>query len=319
MLLLFSFSFQTHHSLFLFIRSRQYYWPRKCFNGVKNHQLGWYFTREKRIKTSELKAGRLINLATFVDFNRTNYNEPVIVNIDDEVFLQYNVAKAFNKDTEEKRDEVTVTSPTSSGSDALAGLKPGQKISIPGFRGTSRSLVIDACRQRSGSKGADVMLISVSLDRSLCNQIFSDYFQNHLNTLVALAPDKAPSIPVPKKTPVTASPRQTPTRSPTNAPTQSPTRSPTSVPIQSPTQPPHSAPTPAPLGFWDLLKALGIDRPGSRDTKLKGSRPPETLPIIDTVGSNHQINAYDNNHGLGESNSEQYASGVKSVFDHDTP
>jgi hypothetical protein len=58
-------------------------WPRKCFNGEMHWQLGWFLRRQKTLAKNVLAAGRLIKLATFVDYDRTDTDEPVLVRIDD--------------------------------------------------------------------------------------------------------------------------------------------------------------------------------------------------------------------------------------------
>jgi Gametolysin peptidase M11 len=86
-------------------------WPRKCFNSAHNYQLQWYQKRHRNITTTNLiERSYLINLATFVDYNITEKNEPVIVNVADVLYLQYNRAKLFNIDTEEMKDMITIVS-----------------------------------------------------------------------------------------------------------------------------------------------------------------------------------------------------------------
>ena len=74
-------------------------WPRKCFNGAKNWQLQWY--KEKQLKVNPFIA-RFITLSSFVDFDKAKMNEPCLLNIGGKYFLQFNRARKFNLDTEEK-------------------------------------------------------------------------------------------------------------------------------------------------------------------------------------------------------------------------
>jgi len=139
-------------------------YPKKCFNGFKNWQLGWYRDREMIIKSLSDQENFLINLATFVDYDKTSVNEPVLVNIFDKFFLQYNMAKGMNIDTEERENQVTITTPIEGASESLAGLSKGDKFTVEHFRGTGRTLIIEACENRTNEKDVDIMLISVSLD-----------------------------------------------------------------------------------------------------------------------------------------------------------
>jgi len=74
-------------------------WPRKCYNGVKNWQLKWY--EDRQIRVNPFKA-YFITLAAFVDYEKATSEEPCLVNIGNMYFIQFNRARKFNHDTEEK-------------------------------------------------------------------------------------------------------------------------------------------------------------------------------------------------------------------------
>jgi hypothetical protein len=237
-------------------------WPRKCFDGEKHWQLGWFFRRQRSLLSNDLAAGRLINLATFVDYDKSDYDEPVLIRIHD-VFLQYNRAKAFNVDTEEKKDQVTITRRTGSGSNALAGLSEGDRYSEYFFDQSKRTILIEACGKISGSRGADVMVISVAIGRSLCNEFYTNQKTISLassvvnNHLTRAETDRQPALLFPTRPPIV---------SPSTGPSQHPSISPTSFPSVDLSVSPSSAPTPPPTRwtpeslemvsqFWSVLAA----------------------------------------------------------------
>ena len=48
----------------------------------------------------------------------------VLVRVGEDIFFQYNRAKSFNKETEEKQNRVTVVQTTEGGTELIAGLEP---------------------------------------------------------------------------------------------------------------------------------------------------------------------------------------------------
>lgn len=152
-------------------------WPRKCFNGLENYQLGWFKDRELRMSQG-FEMGFIIKLATFVDYQKSLQDEPVIVNIADQLFLQYNRAKEFNVDTEEKKDQVTITAPGQGGTEGLAGLDVKQQYTVQNFQNSGRTLVIDVCSKIVGANGEDIALMSIAYDKSLCSDMITNTYQS---------------------------------------------------------------------------------------------------------------------------------------------
>jgi hypothetical protein len=210
---------------------------------LENWQLGWYQGRQTRL-TVDTEAGHLIKVASFVDFKRTNNNEPVTVRVGDIIYLQYNVAKEFNVDTEEKKNELTITAKSDSGSEGIAGLTENEQYVIPNYEHSGRKLVIEACRKIPGSLGAEVMLVSVALDVSLCSKIHPDEAIN-LKEGVQAMPDELPKTKLSSVAP-SAHPTDKPTGTPTSKPTDTPTSTPTRAPTLAPTERPSSAPSRVP-------------------------------------------------------------------------
>lgn len=140
--------------------------PRKCFNGHKSWQLGWYQTRHLTVDPE--KSFGAIKVGSFVDFPKAREDEPVLVNIADQFFLMFNRAKDFNEDTQALQDLLTVTEDTPSWSSSRAGLATGDRFTLSNFR-PGRSLVVEVCStQDGGSSRADFMIVSIALDRSFC-------------------------------------------------------------------------------------------------------------------------------------------------------
>jgi len=142
-------------------------WPRKCFNAVNHYKFGWFFDKTKTMDPRTV-SGTVINLATFVDYEIAAPSEPVLLNLADKYFLQYNRAKGFNSETEQKRDQVTVTESNVTGTKSLAGLSADDLFIIPNFMGSERELWLQACGTKIGDNGAEIMEISIAFDESLC-------------------------------------------------------------------------------------------------------------------------------------------------------
>jgi Gametolysin peptidase M11 len=142
-------------------------WPRKCFNGYNSWKLGWYQSRHATV--NPLTDGdRLVKLATFVDYASAASDEYVVLNLANQYYLVYNMAKGFNVDTEQKRNQVTITQPTVHGTNSLAGLSAGTQYTVPDFGGSGRTLYIVACRPGLGMGGSEHMVLSIALDQSHC-------------------------------------------------------------------------------------------------------------------------------------------------------
>jgi hypothetical protein len=221
-------------------------WPRKCFNGYKNWQLGWYKDRLLTLDTA-FEEGHLVALAAFVDFSRTDSDEPVVINVINELFVQFNLARDFNIDTEEKRNEVTITAPGDNGSEGLVGLKEKESYRVPNFQATSKDLIIEVCTRHRGKLGAYSMWISIALEKSLCDevkeeQVVKEYSDVDISDYPSIAPTRQPVTLKPSPLPTTM-PSNIPSRFPTYIPTGNPTSVPTmTIPSTAPShQPSHIA------------------------------------------------------------------------------
>jgi hypothetical protein len=66
----------------------------------------------------------LVDLASFVDYRLLSgsTNGVVLVSIDERYFLQFNQAKDYNIETEEKANQVTIVEGAGGGTEMLAGI-----------------------------------------------------------------------------------------------------------------------------------------------------------------------------------------------------
>jgi hypothetical protein len=135
--------------------------PRRCFNGIKSWELGWYKTRHHWI--DPLTSGdQLIKLAPMVDFDKTSADEAVIISIRDEYFVTFNRAKGMNIGTGNKRNQVILTTQGDGGSESVAGLGVGDVYEMKDYKNTGQSLFIAVCEFQRGRRGApDIVFVSI--------------------------------------------------------------------------------------------------------------------------------------------------------------
>lgn len=145
-----------------------------------------------------LLAPKIYRLATFVDYDKVNADEVVLIRIDQAIYLQYNRAKGFNKDTQEGQNNVTVVEyipVVFPGTSLLATLDNSTGPLQPTINGTNHSVVIDVCGFIAGDNThADVALVSVGVGFSLCYE----YNKN----LVTAAPISPVYIQSPSQSPI---------------------------------------------------------------------------------------------------------------------
>jgi hypothetical protein len=147
--------------------------PRMCFNGHNTNFFGWY--NDKQYKFNPATDGDAVfKLSTFVDFPTASSTEPVNVVIAGSYYLQYNMASGMNVETKEKQNQVTIVQSSSTGTSLLAGLDVANEWTVSNFQGTGRTLVVRACARTTGSNGAQAMLISIAMDKNLCDSSRSD-------------------------------------------------------------------------------------------------------------------------------------------------
>lgn len=158
-----------------------YNWPQRCFNGPHSDMLGWYSDRTMAMPSNE--EARLVRLAGTVDYDKTAPDEPVLIKLASNLFVQYNRLKDFNAGTGESLDSVAITKLANGHTQFLAMLRPGESYSYG-------SISIQACqRVTSASGGADVMLASIGTGAAVCDQA------DKSPTVSVLAPEQQTQLP----------------------------------------------------------------------------------------------------------------------------
>jgi hypothetical protein len=145
--------------------------PIKCFNAEKNWRLGWYGDRALQIEPIA-DGPQLIELAAFVDYDKTNDNQHVLINVGNRYFLQFNRAKGPNFQTEEKKGMVTIVQHVQSdgSSEMLAGLHPTSKPLHYIIDEFGNGYVFQVCQQilSADESKPDIMIVSIGIETSLC-------------------------------------------------------------------------------------------------------------------------------------------------------
>jgi hypothetical protein len=144
--------------------------PQKCFNSQNHWHLGWF--RDRTWQASNFQVQEIVELASFVDYallsvEQTDY--PVLVDLEQTYFLQFNRAKYHNAGTGQNPNQVILVQAVQGGTELLAGLDlEHHRFEIPNFLGTSSTLVIDVCDMIVGANATDRVVLSIGLDISVC-------------------------------------------------------------------------------------------------------------------------------------------------------
>jgi Gametolysin peptidase M11 len=121
--------------------------PKKAFNGHKQWTSGWFRDRALEIFPLESNCTFHQRLVSFVEYrNAALEPDDFVLLRAGSLYLQYNRAKGYNVDTSEA-NHVTVTEGFEDGgiSVRIASLIEGDKVVIPNFDSSRRSLVIQLC------------------------------------------------------------------------------------------------------------------------------------------------------------------------------
>ena len=213
-------------------------WPRKCFNGYHLWKLGWYRTRSLSLFPTEDDEPQRIVLSAFVDFDRANTSEPVLISLLDRYFLAFNVAKSFNQDTGGKRNKVTITEPGVGGTESLAGLGEGDAFALR--TDDNKQLFVQACEVLPQSQySPERVLIAVAVGES---QPCLPSPSRAPTSRPSSSPTLQPTTTTPSAYP-SPSPSILPSAAPTGRPSSAPSEQPSTEPTETPTQHPTQAPT----------------------------------------------------------------------------
>jgi hypothetical protein len=203
--------------------------PQRCFNGFKNHQLGWFADKTKDLNVFE-EGAWTGNIAAITNYDVARPEDYIVVKVHD-IYLQFNRANKFNLFTGDYPNQITIvlgTSPDARSSllGAVSLLNPSLDRyptihRIEDFQGSGSDLVIEACEQdylsRTSTELPDIIRVSVHLD-------------DGVQTSMCFPPTPSP----------TASPTLYPTPMPSSAPSSSPSEAPSSLPSAAPSSSPSS-------------------------------------------------------------------------------
>ena len=207
------------------VNQRRY--PQKCFNGQNNYLFGWFGDRTLRLTASDIAENnedgfdRQVTLASFVDYNKLLTATPalsntmdvdiddivVLISIDEKYFLQFNVAKGPNVQTEDMIDQVTIVEDRSGGTELLGGID----IHNPTYR-------IEGFFNSNDSSGQSDLVIMVC-GQSISPRGNSPTFVDFANLTISRGIGRCPTLP----------PSTSPTPSPSNSPSKNPTIDPNVV------------------------------------------------------------------------------------------
>lgn len=106
-----------------------------------------------------------------MDYDKAG-DQPVLINIDDTLFMQFNRAKKMNIDTEERRNQLAIVRNDASRSTSVAGLDAGQEYRVSNWQGSGQDLVIAVCNMSFDDNApdqTDKTVVSIGLGQSYCN------------------------------------------------------------------------------------------------------------------------------------------------------
>ena len=116
------------------------------FNAQNHYSLGWFDDKTFQVPLSDAlneislsgassTTSFVINVAAFVDYRfikheNTETKEYILVHIGEDVFLQYNLARDYNRDVGDMTDKLVLVRGTEYGTELLAGLGVGDEAAI---------------------------------------------------------------------------------------------------------------------------------------------------------------------------------------------
>lgn len=153
-------------------------WPAMCFNAANHWKLGWYADRAREVDFFE---PTLIRLAAFVDYDRTTEGYHDVLIRCANVYMHYNRAKNFNKDTYEYKDHLTIYQTVRDETYLFAALQYPAK-TLYERRFGSMTWRAEICDQIEGDQfSPDHLIISIGFGDSLCPQYKMGHVDNSVN------------------------------------------------------------------------------------------------------------------------------------------
>lgn len=150
--------------------------PRKCFNAVKNYQLGWYDLQKEAYDPLSNIGGTKTYVMNGVDEYQSTESEGKFITIrlinkptstQDDYYIGYNHAKGPNSGTSEAANKVVITRKPSGGPDGYgeswkeSELSVGQSYTIPNYRDSGSSVKVTFESVANGSSNIRDATISI--------------------------------------------------------------------------------------------------------------------------------------------------------------
>jgi len=145
---------------------KEHEFPQRCYNGQNHWKLGWFSDRTIEV---DPRVPGTYKIAAFVDYDKAREDEYVVIKVSSfDLYLQYNRAKEFNRDSNQFADMVTIVRETTYGTELLTGLN-SSSASYAETKG-SQILTIDVCEEANGSDILpDLITVSIGYGSSLCD------------------------------------------------------------------------------------------------------------------------------------------------------
>jgi Gametolysin peptidase M11 len=265
-------------------------YPRKTLNAHKHWNLGWFTDRHASFDPTAANSGKpvVIEIAAITDYDKAAAHQPVVVEIGQKYYMQYNRVKGFNSENPQEQDRVVVIEDIGVGDSLRNGGvdATNAKLEIKNYLGISgRSLFVQYCDSRIASTASqpDVMLVSVGFDSTDCSA--PPLLQQPPSPPVIIS-TPAP-VSAPTRAPTKAPIKPPPTKQPTKAPTKAPSRSPVVPPSRAPlTMRPSPRPSRAPTSSSPTLSPVKPPPPVGRPSAAPiSNRPPTLAPTFRKTAS----------------------------------
>jgi Gametolysin peptidase M11 len=150
--------------------------PLMCFNAFNHYDLEWFPTMS--IKGSSKK----VRLTSFVNYDssKQQQGDTVILEVNDEMYIQYNEAAKHNKGTGAMANKVVVVTTRGADTERRAGLDVGGKYS-------SGSMTVEVCAKENGA-----MIVGVGTAQNLCSLPLENDNNNNDNENGRSPPERDP-------------------------------------------------------------------------------------------------------------------------------
>ncbi len=307
------------------VSSSQAYAPQKCYNAAQHWTLNFYESQRLSLLNYDLSSAPvLLQLAAFVDHDKTGSDYTVLVQASSNIYLQFNRAKSYNVGTDMMQDQVVVVNDAGDKTVLIAGLDAASSaLSVS-------SIVIQVCSINIGAEsGIDYAVVAVanSNNNRMCDgAAVSSASSARPPTNAPIAPVANPTnVPItpvanPTNAPITPSPTIapiviTPAPVPISVPAPLPTRTPTDAPTDEPTWSPSTwvpTKTSPPSTFLPTEEYISSPNPTGPEEKRGDDEDPPFLsdkPIFVSVSSEN-----DNNEGEIVRSSSNASSNRSSAF-----